>query len=143
MGLKNRLGALVITLSVVPLLFGCSEEKKTNFMGKSQGPPPSFFSPNEDDIVVEEASGLSFVKDVLNITFSKDTSQETAKRIISSVNATIVGYDYSVNFYQIRFPDTDFKTMQKIKMKMLADHKELELATSTPVSAKKNPYYAR
>ena len=137
-------------LPVIPLFFlllfaGCEKEGGGSYMHKGDGgrTGSKFFIPSEDDIVLDRASGLEFIKNVLNINFSPNADQKTIDKIIASINGEIVGYDYAVNFYQIRLKDMDANTLEEVRMKLLREYKEVEMASHTPVSAKENPYYAK
>ncbi len=140
-----RLGALGVIACIAFLASGCSDNEKRSFVqgGKSGAGEKSFFSPTEDEIVMDEENGLLIIKDVINITFSLKTDTEAIDRIIASVNGEIVGYDHSVNFYQVRIKGADLPTIDKIRMKLLGDFKEVEVASRCPVSAHKDPYYVR
>lgn len=124
---------------------GCSDSGKTTFMQKNKGGSveKSFFVPKEEDIIEDKEMGLKIVKEVINVTFKPDTDEATIKKIIASVNGEIVGYDKAVNFYQIRFPGADLATLDSIRLKMLADFKEVEMTSRLPISVHKNPFYAR
>ncbi len=140
-----RLGALGVIACVTLLASGCSDNDKGSFVhgGKSGAGEKSFFRPTKDDIVTDKESGLKIIKDVINITFSSKAEKEAINKIIASVNGEIVGYDHSVNFYQIRIKGADLPTIDKIRMKLLGDFKEIEVASRCPVSAHKDPYYVR
>lgn len=141
----SRIVIALFPLLAVGFLAGCEKEGGGSYIqkGKSGRTGSSFFSPSQEDIVLDKASGLEFVKNVLNINFSPDADQATVEKIIASVDGEIVGYDYSVNFFQVRFKETDANALEEVRMKLLRDYKEVEMASHTPVSAKENPYYVK
>ena len=124
---------------------GCSEDKHRSFIekGGSGSVARSFFSPAEDDIVIDEETGLKIIKNVISVTFSPAVKKEKAEKIIASLNGEIVGYDHSVNFYQVRFAVANVRELDQIRNKLLAQFKEVELTSRTSVSAHKNPYYVK
>ncbi len=124
---------------------GCSKDKDRSFISKtgSGSATRSFFVPAEKDIVIDEETGLKIIKNVIIITFSPSTSRETAEKIIASVNGEIVGYDNSVNFYQVRLAGASPQKLDETRKKLLAQFKEVEMASKTTVSVHKNPYYVK
>jgi len=124
---------------------GCSEDKGRSFIQKSKSGSVarSFFSPSVDDIVVDKETGLEIIKNVISVTFSPSTSREKAEKIIASLNGEIVGYDYSVNYYQVRFAVANPRDLDRVRNKLLAQFKEVELTSKAAVSVHKNPYYVR
>lgn len=136
----------IAVLLMTSLFFaGCSEEMTPSFMGKGDegSAAQRFFKPTVDDIVKDEETGLEIVKDVINVNFSTKASEDTIKKIISSLNGEIVGYDKTVNLYQIRFKGKSLKEIDNIRMKLLSEYKEVEMASRLSVSAHKNPYYVK
>ena len=124
---------------------GCSDSAKMAFMQKSKGgsTAKSFFVPKEEDIIVDKDSGLKIIKDVFSVTFKPETDEATIKKIIASVNGKIVGYDKGVNFYQIRLAGVDLATLDKIRLRMLGDFKEVEMTSRSTISVHVDPYYAK
>lgn len=136
------LGVIIATAFI--FIRGSDKGKSTAFMQKSGGSTEKhFFLPTEDDIIDDVETGLKIIKNVINVTFSPDTSSTTINKIIESVDGEIVGYDKAVNLYQIRFTDTDLAAIDKIRMKLLSDFKEVEIASRCSVSVHENPYYVR
>jgi len=124
---------------------GCSEDKGRSFVQKttSGSVARSFFSPSVDDIVKDKETGLEIIKDVISVTFSPTTSREKAEKIIASLNGEIVGYDYSVNYYQVRFAKASARELDQARNKFLTQFKEVELTSKILVSVHKDPYYVR
>jgi len=144
-GLKNLCVLFALFFISATVIAGCSKPMDTSYMNKEGDPSAqkNFFNPTEDDIIEDEETGLRIVKDVINVNFSPKTDEESIKKIIASVNGKIVGYDKTVNLYQIRFPGANLETIDKIRMKLLGEHKEVEMASRCSVSAHKNPYYVK
>jgi len=132
-------------LSVLALAAGCSDDGGMSFMQKSDAgrSGSKFLVVDKADIVVDKETGLQVAKNVINVTLSRSVKDETIKKIVSSVNGEIVGYDYSVNFFQIRIPNADLATIKKERLNLLANFKEVEAASICPVSVHKNPFYVR
>jgi hypothetical protein len=105
--------------------------------------PRSFFKPSESDIVNDTDTGLQIVKDVISVTFDPRADEETVKKIVSSVNGEVVGYDTSVNLYQIRFKGKSLPAIDAIRKELLSKHKQVEAATRMSVSVHKDPYYVK
>lgn len=103
----------------------------------------SFFSPTDDDIILDKDTGLKIIKNVISVTFSPSTKKENAEKIIASLNGEIVGYDHSVNYYQVRFAVANIRELDQIRKRLLAQFKQVELASRTSVSVHKNPYYVK
>jgi len=124
---------------------GCSEDKGRSFVQKSTSGSVarSFFTPTVDDIVTDKDTGLKIIKNVISVTFSPSTSREKAEKIITSVNGEIIGYDYSVNYYQVRFATASPDELDQLRHKLLAQFKEVELTSKAAVSVHKDPYYVR
>jgi hypothetical protein len=123
----------------------CSRgEKQKSYLAKNKSGSVErkFFTPDEDDLIVDRSDGLKIIKDVINVTFKSTVDEETIKRLVAEVDGKIVGYDKSVNFYQIRLPGVDLKTLDATRFKLLAK-KEVETATRAPVSVHKNYYYVK
>ena len=136
------LGVIIATAFI--FIRGSDKGKSTSFMQKSGGSKEKrLFLPSEDDTIDDVKSGLKIIKNVINVTFSHDTSSSTIKKIIESVGGEIVGYDKPVNLYQIRFADSDLATIDIIRMKLLRDFKEVELASRISVSVHYDPHYVR
>jgi len=127
--------AAALFISIFLSASGCSNNTENSGV--------KFFTPAEDGLVMDEFTGLMTMKDVISITFSSKTDDETMKNILSSINGEVVGYDKSVKYYQIRFPGSDLQTIENLRLEILGKYKEVELASTIPVSAHKNPYYAK
>ncbi|VAX25483.1 hypothetical protein MNBD_NITROSPINAE02-1172 [hydrothermal vent metagenome] len=132
-------------LFILVLAAGCSDEGGVSFMQKSDSgrSGSKFLVVDKADIVVDKETGLQVAKNVINVTLSKSAKDEAIKKIVSSVKGEIVGYDYSVNFFQIRIPNADLATIKKERLNLLANFKEVEAASICPVSVHKNPFYIR
>ncbi len=132
-------------LFILSLAAGCSDEGGPSFMQKSDGgrSDSKFFVVDKKDIVVDKETGLQVANNVINVTLSKSVTDATIKKIVSSVKGEIVGYDYSVNFFQIRIPDSNLAAIKKERLNLLANFKEVEAASICPVSVHKNPFYIR
>ena len=105
---------------------------------------PLFFKPAEEDIIDDpDTAGLKIIKDVISVTFNPDTDETTIKKIISSVNGEIVGYDKAVNYYQIRFKGKNLEEVGAVRQNLLATYKEVEVAVTIPVTTHRNPYYVK
>ncbi len=130
--------AAAVILAVFMTVAACAEKKSS-----WDENPQSFFKPAESDIVDDVDTGLKIVKDVINVTFDPRTDEETIKKIIASVNGEIVGYDKSVNLYQIRFRGKDLPAIDDIRKKLLSGHKQVEAAARMSVSVHKDPYYVK
>lgn len=102
-----------------------------------------FFKPTDSDIVDDVDTGLKIVKDVISVTFDPRADEETIRKIVSSVNGEIVGYDKSVNLYQIRFRGKDLPAIDDIRKKLLSENKQVEAAARMSVSVHKDPYYVK
>jgi len=144
-GWRWTAGVIAIPVAVTLMVAGCSDGDRPSYMQKSKNSSggSSFFSPAQDDIITDEQTGLKIIKNVINVTFSPETSKKTIEKIVASVKGEIVGYDYSVNFVQIRFKKLELPAIDKMRLKMLGKYKEIESASRCPVSVFKNPYYAR
>lgn len=105
--------------------------------------PQSFFKPADSDLMDDVDTGLQIVKDVISVTFDPRTDEETIEKIVSSVNGEIVGYDKSVNLYQVRFKGKDLPAIDDIRKRLLSENKQVEAATRMSVSVHKNPYYVK
>ncbi len=103
----------------------------------------SFFKPTEEDIIQDEETGLQVIKDVINVTFTSDTTVDTVNKIVQSVGGEIVGYDKRVNLYQIKFTGAELSKVDEIRMKLLGDRKEIEMTSRVSVSVHKDPYYVK
>lgn len=134
-----------LVLLFLLLTIGCSDNEGTSYMQKNESgrTGSKFFVANKEDIVTDKETGLQVVKNVINITLSKSAIDETIKKIVSSVKGEIVGYDYSVNFFQIRIPNADLATIKKESLNLLGRYKEVESASICPVSVHKNPFYVK
>jgi hypothetical protein len=136
---------IAAALTISGTIAGCSEGyvsfmQKTGFK-KSE---PLFFAPSDEDIVDDaDTAGLKIIKDVISVTFRPDTDEISIKKIISSVNGEIVGYDKAVNYYQIRFKGKSLEEVGAIRLGLLATYKEIEIAVTIPVSTHRNPYYVK
>ncbi len=140
-GYVLSVGLAVIFIS----LPACSrEEKQHSYLAKNKSGSveKKRFTPEAEDITTDEADGLKIIKDVINVTFTSTTDEETVKKLVAEVNGKIVGYDKAVNFYQIRLPGVDLKTLDAIRFKLLAK-KEVETASRVPVSVQKNYFYVK
>jgi len=109
---------------------------------KSGSVAKKFFTPTTEDIITDKSDGLKIIKDVINVTFKANVDEETVKRLVAGIDGQIVGYDKSVNFYQIRLPGVDLKTLDAKRFQILAK-KGVETASRAPVSVHKDFYYAR
>lgn len=137
-------GFVVFCVIIAIFITRSNKGGSASFMQKSGGSTERhFFLPTEDDIIDDVDSGLRIIKDVINITFSKTTSDSTMHKIIDSVGGEIVGYDKAVNLYQIRLANTDLATIDKIRTMLLSNFKEVELASRCTVSVHENQYYVR
>ena len=136
--------AALVAVASLTFAAGC-DGGSASFMSKKEGGSTAkrFFSPSEEDIVKDEDTGLDIIKNVISVTFTPNTSEDTIKKIVSSINGEIVGYDKAVNFYQIRVPNADLQELDRIRMKLLSEHKEVEMASRCAVSVHKNPYYVK
>lgn len=130
-------------ISIAAMFFlGCSEDMGASFFkGKGEsGSDQKFFIPLDEDIIEDKETGLKMAENVITIHFSPNLDEASIKKIISSVNGETVGYDKSVNLYQVRFPGKSFEEVENIRMKLLAEYKEVESASMLAVSVHKNPY---
>jgi len=130
---------------VLLTLSACSRgEKQQSYLAKSKSGSveKKFFTPESEDIIIDKSDGLKIIKDVINVTFKANVDEETIKRLVAEIDGQIVGYDKSVNFYQIRLPGVDLKTLDAKRFKLLAK-KEVETASRAPVSVHKNYYYVK
>jgi hypothetical protein len=130
---------------VAALASGCVEEMKSGVIEDVVADKDAvrLYSPTPDEIMLDTSSGLEIVKDVIYVTFRRTASEDTAKEIIASVNGVMVGYDKTANLYQVRFPGRDLATIDGIRIQLLADHSEVEVASRLTVSSHKDPYYVR
>lgn len=150
MSIKSSSWLVVVTgLAVLCVIIGIFITRSdkgghATFVQKSGGSTEKhFFLPTEDDIIDDVDTGLKIIKDVINITFSKTTSDSTMHKIIDSVGGEIVGYDKAVNLYQLRIANTDLATLDNIRTRLLSDFKEVELASRCSVSVHENQYYVK
>ena len=130
--------AVAALLAILVTVSACSKKKSA-----WDENPKSFFKPAGSDIVNDSDTGLQIVKDVIIVTFDPRTDEETVKKIVSSVNGEIVGYDISVNLYQIRLKNKSLPAIDDIRKKLLSGHKQVEAATRMSVSVHKDPYYVK
>lgn len=130
--------ALAAILAVFMATVSCTQ-KKSNWDEN----PQSFFKPADADLMDDVDTGLQIVKDVISVSFDPRTDEETIMKIVSSVNGEIVGYDKSVNLYQVRFKGKDLLAIDDIRKKLLSENKQVEAATRMSVSVHKNPYYVK
>lgn len=143
--LRTPLLLAIALFTVAGTTGGCSDGVNS-FMQKTgfKNSEPLFFEPTGEDIVEDaETAGLKIIKDVISVTFKPDTDEKTIKKIISSVNGEIVGYDKSVNYYQVRFDGKSVKEIGAVRLNLLASFKEVELAATIPVTTHRNPYYVK
>ncbi len=136
--------ALVIGMSLVAAA-GCYKEKGSHSHGQKDGGDDlsSFYSPAKDDIVQDPSTGLQVLKNVINVTISKKAPPGAIDKVVASINGEIVGYDKGAGFYQIRVKTDDLVETEKIALKLIADFKEVEMSSISPVSAHVNPYYVK
>jgi len=130
--------AAAALLAILMTVSACSKKKSA-----WDENPRSFFKPSESDIVNDTDTGLQIVKDVISVTFDPRADEETVKKIVSSVNGEVVGYDTSVNLYQIRFKGKSLPAIDAIRKELLSKHKQVEAATRMSVSVHKDPYYVK
>jgi len=138
--------ALSVSLVFIFLtLPACSRgDKHQSYLekNKSGSVEKKFFTPEPEDIVIDESTGLKIIKDIINVTFKSTADEETIKKLVAEIGGQTVGYDKSVNFYQIRLPGVDLKTLDAKRFKLLAK-KEVETASRAPVSVHKDYYYVK
>ena len=113
------------------------------FMQKSEGEHTGsdFVVPKPEDIIEDPDTGLMVIRGVLNIHFSPKLSREEAEKIIAASGGQIAGYDYSVNFFQAKYP-LEGEALEK-KILELLTRKGVETVAKTSVSVHKDPYYAK
>ena len=93
-----------------------------------------FALPKPEDIVLDEDSGLKAVKDVIMIGFSSGTDQATMDNIIKSINGEVIGYDKSVNLYQVKIPGANLKDIKSLGTSLISKYRKVEMATPQTVS---------
>jgi hypothetical protein len=130
--------AAAALLAVLVSMSACSKGKTA-----WEENPRNFFKPTESDVVNDADTGLQIVKDVIIVTFDPRADEETVKKIISSVNGEIVGYDISVNLYQIRFKNKSLAEIDAARKQLLSKHKQVEAAVRMSVSVHKDPHYIK
>lgn len=142
-GRRATLAALALAIAVCGP--GCEKSGDTAYMQKSKtgSGEASFFVPDEKDIITDKDTGLQIIRNVMSVTFSPEADMETINKVVESINGEIVGYDYAVNHFQIRVPGADIRKIDELRMKILGDFREVEMASRCPVSAHKNPYYVK
>jgi len=101
----------------------------------------SFFTPPPGDMVEDKETGLTVIKGVLNINFSPKVSREEAEKTIKAAGGQVVGFDYSVNFFQAKFP-LDQEALDKKRLELLGKP-GIEMASIAAVSVHKDPYYVK
>lgn len=139
---------LTLAAAALALAFcapGCEKSGDTAYMQKSKtgSGKASFFVPDEKDIITDEDTGLQIIRNVMSVTFSPGADMETINKVVESINGEIVGYDHAVNHFQIRVPGADIRKIDELRMKILGDFREVEMASRCPVSAHRNPYYVK
>ena len=141
----TRVVLLCCAVILPVILSGCPGANEISFMqkGKHGSAGKLVYTPPEESIIEDVDTGLEIIKDVINITFKPGTDEATIEKIIASANGKIVGYDKAVNFYQIRFPGADLPTVDKIRIKLLSEFKEVELTSRSFISVHKNPFYVK
>ncbi len=145
---KTRLPSLLLFVAALWLLPACVEEMHGSILddgssGSKSGMTQKMFVPRPDDLTVEKATGLKVAKNVINITFKRDTDRAIVDTIISSVGGKIVGYDTPAGMYQVMFPGKSLSDLDPIRYQLLKEHKEVEAASRFFVSVYRDPYYIR
>ncbi|MBF0170070.1 MAG: hypothetical protein HQK87_03100 [Nitrospinae bacterium] len=136
----------LLTLAMTALLAtGCVEEMRIVSDDAASSPPSAarLYKPAPDEVIEDPSTGLQIAKEIIYLTFRKQTSKHTAEEIIGSVKGAIVGSDEAAQLYQVRFAGLDLAAIDAIRMKLLADHPEVQVASRLPVSVTKDPYYVR
>jgi hypothetical protein len=139
---KARLasGAAVCALAAM-LATGCEKGTSAPYMQKTGESASSFVNPKPEDIVEDKETGLSVIKGVLNVNFSPKMSREDAEKIIAAAGGQVAGHDYSVNFFQARFP-LDQAALDKKRLELLGKA-GVEMVSPATVSVHKDPYYVK
>jgi len=125
-------------------LAGCPEKDMSQSYLQKTGDgarQSSFFNPSPEDMIEDKETGLTVIKGVLNINFSPKISREEAEKTIKAAGGQVVGYDYSVNFFQAKFP-LDQEALDKKRLELLGKP-GIEMASIAAVSVHKDPYYVK
>ncbi|MBI3581321.1 MAG: hypothetical protein HY098_04490 [Nitrospinae bacterium] len=140
--IRWSVGALVVVISLVAAA-GCSKGSHGHRQKKGGDDLVSFYSPSQEEVVQDPATGLQVLKNVINVTISKKAPPGAVDKIVASINGEIVGYDKGVGFYQIRVKTANLAETEKIAHKLIADFKEVEMSSISPVSVHVDPYYIK
>ncbi|MDH5638799.1 MAG: hypothetical protein OEZ04_09925 [Nitrospinota bacterium] len=132
----------VALVFVMALVGACEQSGPTSFIQTSSDRGgSSFFIPKPEEVVEDPETGLMVIRQVLNIHFSPKITAEEAEKAIAASGGEIVGYDYSVNFFQVRF-NLEGAELEKKRIELLSS-KHVETVTPTSVSVHKDPFYVK
>lgn len=90
-------------------------QPQTEISGSESGSEPEAFfkQPQSGDVVYDEESGMSYVKNQLLISAALDAPKERIEQIAEELGAEIVGYIELTNDYQIEFSED--KTIKELE----------------------------
>jgi len=130
---------LSLFLALGVLVQGCTESKSSpaSLTGKK------IYFPSDEETETDKKSGLTVIKDIINVIITPGTDAETIEKILSSVDGEIVGYDIPNSLYQIRVKVADLPALDAVALKLLRKYKPVESTSRCPVSVHKDPYYVR
>ncbi|MDH5508756.1 MAG: hypothetical protein OEZ32_00185 [Nitrospinota bacterium] len=142
---RTTFSVVVRAVALVFMLFlvvGCEQSGPTSFIQSSaEGGGSSFFVPKPEDLVEDPETGLMIIRGALNIHFSPKLAREEAEKVIAASGGEIIGYDYSVNFFQARFK-LDGAELEKKRIELLS-RKHVETVSRASVSVHIDPYYVK
>lgn len=105
------------------------KETETTIVRKIPDDPYKY---SNEDIVTDEKTGISYVKNIIGIFFNENTSQDKKFEIINMVNGKIVGGISAVNQVQVKVPETDYQGLKKIIGSL--EEKEEVLAVTSDIA---------
>lgn len=69
---------------------------------------------SQDDIVTDEKTGISYVKNTILIFFEEDLNIDKKNEIIDSISGTIIGEYSLIDALFVRIPETDYRGLKDI-----------------------------
>ena len=105
---------LILTFLIISLVFcACASMDKHTASNDDHQPPQKhtisipYYIPQEESIVTDEASGISYVNNMLMVVFRSDASTEDISSVIESIDGTVLEKIDLINQYQVQVPVQD------------------------------------
>ena len=83
-----------------------------------------------DSVVKDEESGISYVKNIIIVTFKDNVSEEKKAEVVSHLNGTIVGSINILDQYQIRIKDSTLEELKNICEDVKNTYKDIVMNAS-------------